>query len=275
MKMAKISLLLLFGIFLSISFFSCLKTDAVIPALKPPTLGDKKVLIEEFTGVKCVNCPDGSAEIESLLAIYGENLIAVSIHAGSFAVPYQGQDDYSTPEGKEILEYVGIPFGYPTAVIDRKLFKDESFLQLTKGQWAGFIREQAESKLKVNVKLVNSYDAASRNMNATVTVTALENLDNANVTILLTESGIVGKQLTSSGLKTEYEHKHMLRKVLSRPTGDLLADKLLSGTPISKSYSFTLPNGWVPEKCEVIAFVHQNNGTSKEVLQAEQQHLVK
>ena len=49
---------------------------------------DRKVLIEEFTGVRCVNCPAGSAEIQNLLSVYGEQLIAISIHAGFYANPY-------------------------------------------------------------------------------------------------------------------------------------------------------------------------------------------
>src|ERR1700741_1300369 len=96
---------------------------AVIRPVGPPELGDRKVLIEEFTGVRCVNCPDGSAEIENLLSLYGGNLVAVSIHSGFFSDPYPDNlYDFRTPEGDQLLNYLGQPLGYPTAVIDRKLF---------------------------------------------------------------------------------------------------------------------------------------------------------
>ena len=63
----------------------------------------KKVLIEEFTGVRCVNCPEGSEKIETLLAIHGERLVAVSIHAGFFATAFSGEEEFNTPEGEALL----------------------------------------------------------------------------------------------------------------------------------------------------------------------------
>ena len=39
----------------------------------------RQVIIEEFTGVRCVNCPAGSSAIQDLLAIHGERLVAVSM----------------------------------------------------------------------------------------------------------------------------------------------------------------------------------------------------
>lgn len=46
----------------------------------------KRVLIEDFTGQRCVNCPNASEMIESLQEQYGaENVIAVGIHSGPFS----------------------------------------------------------------------------------------------------------------------------------------------------------------------------------------------
>ena len=94
----------------------------------------RQVLIEEFTGVRCVNCPDGSEAIETLLNIHGEQLVAVSIHSsGSFSVPNdENAYDFRTTEGDNILSFLGEPIGYPTAVVNRKKFPDEFDLQLGK-----------------------------------------------------------------------------------------------------------------------------------------------
>ena len=43
------------------------------------------VLLEEFTGHTCTVCPDGAREVERLLDVYGDSLIAVGVHAGTFA----------------------------------------------------------------------------------------------------------------------------------------------------------------------------------------------
>ena len=42
----------------------------------------RTVLLEDFTGQKCVNCPRGTKVIEQLQEAYGEGIIAVGIHSG-------------------------------------------------------------------------------------------------------------------------------------------------------------------------------------------------
>ena len=49
------------------------------------TLGGRVVLLEEFTGQNCSNCPTAHRTIEALQEQYGASLVSVSIHAGSFA----------------------------------------------------------------------------------------------------------------------------------------------------------------------------------------------
>ena len=46
----------------------------------------KRVLIEDFTGQRCVNCPSATETIKQLQDTYGkENVIAVAIHSGPFS----------------------------------------------------------------------------------------------------------------------------------------------------------------------------------------------
>ena len=48
---------------------------------------DKKVLIEDFTGHTCQNCPDAARELDAISAIYPDQIIGMAIHVGSFAKP--------------------------------------------------------------------------------------------------------------------------------------------------------------------------------------------
>ena len=80
---------------LTVVLGSCTEIAPVVPAL-----GDRKVLVEEFTGVRCVNCPAGASELENLKGIYGERLVIVSIHAGDFSPPFtDSRFDFRTAEG--------------------------------------------------------------------------------------------------------------------------------------------------------------------------------
>ena len=60
--------------------------DERLVYVEPPAV-NRAVLIEDFTGQRCVNCPNAIIEIEQLEQQYGkENVIAVGIHSGPLAV---------------------------------------------------------------------------------------------------------------------------------------------------------------------------------------------
>ena len=279
--MKKIVYLLLFTILFA---SACKENMPVINCLsctdngpEPPEPQDRKVVIEEFTGVRCVNCPAGSAEIQNLLSFYGERLIAVSIHAGFYANPYpESQYDFSTSEGDNIEVFLGIPVGYPTSVIDRKLFGSEPDLQLEgTASWGGYVAEELISDVKITLELDNQWESSNRKLTVGIKGGTLEAIDEeVRLTIMITESGIIDTQLTPApaGKVNDYEHNHVLRKTITAYNGDVVASSLGVGEFVNEEYTFTLPNDWVAENCTVVAFFH--NGTSnKEVLQADEKHV--
>ncbi len=236
----------------------------------------RQVLIEEFTGVRCVQCPGGSLAIEALLGQHGDQLVAVSIHAGDFAPPYNDSNyDFRTDEGNQIINYLEKPAGYPSAVVNRKHFEGQFNLQLSQGDWAGSIVSELEIAPKVRINIEPVYDAASRELSADVTLFVDEAITDPEVrlSLMITESGIIDKQITPAGINTAYVHKHALRGMLTNWDGDPITEALTPGAEIEKSYTFTVPAEWVPEKCEIVAFVSLA-GTTKDVLQAHQVHLV-
>ncbi|MFA5783227.1 MAG: hypothetical protein WC868_13255, partial [Bacteroidales bacterium] len=94
----------------SIFLFSCDKINP--PYIENTTnnnTGDtvKKVLLEEFTGHQCPNCPQGAIIAQQLKAIYGEKLILISIHAGDFAEPGTGEFayDFRSSTGNDINSF--------------------------------------------------------------------------------------------------------------------------------------------------------------------------
>ena len=127
---------------LAVVLGSCTEIPPVVPAL-----GDRKVLVEEFTGVRCVNCPAGASELENLKGIYGERLVIVSIHAGDFSPPFtDSRFDFRTAEGDALEKRLGAPLGYPTAVINRKKFTGQTGLQVGRSQWAGLIAAESNAE---------------------------------------------------------------------------------------------------------------------------------
>jgi len=264
---------LLFFVILSVSLFRCLDKNSVeIPALGSGVESDRKVLIEEFTGVRCVNCPDGSAEIQNLLALHGENLIAISIHSGFFSKPYdENKYDFRTADGDAIASLLGEPQAFPTAIIDRRLFAGQNERQLSKQSWAGYIQNELAESPKFNISMESDFDEANRSLNVKVIVIPLENVsENLNLSVLLTEDDIEDYQITPAGKIPDYKHKHVFRRVLTNDVSGVgIGSSFTKGQSVEMNFSATISVEWKANNCHIVSFVHKN-GTDLDVLQAEQ-----
>jgi hypothetical protein len=248
------------------------------PVVNESSVSDqsRQVLIEEFTGVKCVNCPAGSEAIKNLIDIHDPQLIAVSIHAGFFSTPYNDSSfDFRTDEGDAVLSFVGEPLGFPTAVINRKLFQGEMDLQISQNQWADFINQEINISPKIKLAIKTQYEESSRELQAEVSIFVQENINDEDVrlSIMITESHIIDYQLTPGGKESEYEHNHVLRGMMTNFDGNPLSEELTTGSSYCKKHTMIVPIEWNVNNCEIISFVH-TGGSSKEIFQAHQESLI-
>ncbi len=229
----------------------------------------RRVLIEEFSGVRCVNCPAGSDAIENLLRLYNGRLIAISIHAGFFANPYpESKYDFRTSDGNQLLSLLTEPFGYPSAVVNRRRFDGEFGIQLGLSKWAGYIAHDAAEKPRVRLDLQRTYNPDSRRLDLTVRIDILETLTQPDVrlSVALTEDDVEDVQLTPLGKQADYKHKHVLRDMLSNFDGNPIPETKSAGLSLSRTLTYTLPPDWNVSKCKLVAFVHVG-GDRKDVLQ--------
>lgn len=242
----------------------------------PVDMQMRQVLIEEFTGVRCVNCPAGSEAIEVLLGQHGQQLVAVSIHAGFFATPYaESNEDLSNNQGESIMSLVSEPIGFPTAVVNRKLFDGEEGRQIGQGQWAGKIAEELIGDPTVRIDIQNTFNDGDRTLTADIDLYVVEDVvaEDLRLSVYLTENNISDYQQTPSGVQSDYTHKHVFREALTAVEGDQLSESFTAGAVVSRTLTFTLPANYNANECEVVAFVHQGGGTL-DVIQAHQAHVV-
>lgn len=262
--------------------FGCDENEPTIPCLSCDTTGgpnlpqDRVVIIEEFTGVRCVNCPQGSAEIENLLSIHGDRMVAVSIHSGFFANPYPiNQYDFRTADGDAVRDLLGIPLGYPSAVVNRKLFDGEDDLQVVQQTWGGYISQQLDEVADVSLNLTSTYNDTDRSLTVNAQGKAFANInEEVRISILIAESNIMDAQLlpSSSDPDPNYIHKHVFRDMLTNSDGDPFATSLALNDTFEEEYTYTLPDEWEADNCNIIAFVHLA-GADLKVLQAAEEHL--
>ncbi|HQW26860.1 MAG TPA: Omp28-related outer membrane protein [Saprospiraceae bacterium] len=254
----------------------CFEEQKVIEPFVPS--GNRVVLLEEFTGKGCTNCPKGSRELENLLIQFPNNLVAVSLHAGFFANPQffpLGTYDLRTDEGEFLIDYLSQPIGYPSGVVNRVPVNGD--MQLGLNQWASAISSAIQVPPAIELSIVRTFDPLTRQVVVTVNGIGKEVLEGEiRLSIMLTESGIIDAQddLEAGGIVPDYVHKHVLRDMLTPSTGANILNGISVGQTFSQTYTKTLEDIWVADDMEIIAFVSLVNGSDFPVLQAASVHLV-
>ncbi|WMX14372.1 MULTISPECIES: Omp28-related outer membrane protein [unclassified Aureispira] len=251
-----------------------------IPPQITPCQTNRVVLVEEFTGIDCVNCPTGAEKLEVLSKQNPGKIIVVGIHAGYFATDHNGFD-LRCSDGVNLESlYLGPVSGYPAASINRKVFEGESDVVTDLSEWAGYIGSEICERPIAELSLTNTFDAATRKASITVDMTPstffVDAIDeNLAITVMITESNIVGYQKTPAGSDPAYVHKHVLRDVLSDDyTGDVVITK---GNVLSAQQKvisdYPIPADWNIDNCYAVAFIHYKGDNNKTILQAVEAHI--
>jgi hypothetical protein len=255
---------------------------------------DKKVLIEDFTGHLCPNCPDAARELDAIHDIYGDQIIGMALHVTkSFARPYPAsqapafQYDFRTNWGDYWDAFYGISdAGLPRGMINRIGYQDESH-KLGKDEWATTVAN--ELKKEIDFKIYISSDETSISITSEV-----QNNINAdyNLVVCLTESNIINWQKDGQENVENYEHNHVLRTVL---LDEVLSNSTnyVAGQQIEKTINYDLATleqfnidystnniaelgngnagGWNANNMSVITYIYNSN--TKEIVQVEEAHL--
>lgn len=220
------------------------------------------VLVEDFTGIKCPNCPEASHYAHSLLeGTYKDKMILVGVHAGNLAKPNTSGDfiaDYRTDVGTDLyntflLDHV------PVASINRIV--DGGVHWLEKGLWEAKIAEEVAKDAEIKMDITTTYNDATRSLSISVAnefltdATATENL-----VVYLIEDGIISPQDSMGVHVHDYEHRNMLRGSLNTSWGENLSTTAITtGTKITKDYTYTIDPNFNVDNCSVVAFVHNND----------------
>ena len=245
--------------------------DSVFVSNSIPAAQTKHVIIEEFSGVRCVNCPAGNAYIKQISDENPGRIISAVLHTGGFAVPYpDSTEDFESEETKNVGSFLQV-VGFPSATVDRALFDGQTDIPMLAApltNWGVAADERMTLVPPVNVTVSGTYNASDRSVRVRLEMVYTEAVagDN-NFTIYLIENKIIDPQLDLDGYVANYEHNHVVRKFLTASQGtSVTSQELVSGLTAIKEFEVVLEENWVPENMEVVAFVHRT-GDSKEILQ--------
>lgn len=265
---------------IAFAFSACDKVEAPYQTGFDCESGNQNVLIEDYTGHTCVNCPGAALTAHEIQANCEERVIIVAVHAGYFAEPLEGTKfdyDFRTPTGNVWNDYFGI-ISNPNGLVNR-MNNDGNYI-FSPGQWAAESTKLLANNSPVNISIDNDFNTLTNKLTTTIDANFVDGLDgNYNLVVCLTEDHIIKPQKNNNSSIgsvpeiVEYEHMHVLRKVLTQQWGnELLSGSIDANQKISKTLELSFDGtDWVAENCNVVAFI--TNVSDKSVVQVNESAL--
>jgi len=279
MKEVKIIVVL---IALAFAFQACDKVEPPYKLGIDCDLGTKKVLIEDYTGHGCVNCPGAAVIAHDLQEQCEDKIIIMAVHAGYFAsTDAFGPDytyDFNTEAGTTWNDYYSI-VGNPKGMVNR--VDGGSGVVTVPEKWSKTVVNELELIADIEVNITNIYDENDSTLTTTVSGEFLAVIDGEfSLVVCITENDIVQPQKNNDAEIgdtpdwLDYVHQHVLRNVLNNAWGQEIASGEVSiGEDYSKTYTQDFKgHDWVPENCHIVAFVYQDS--DKSILQVEEAAVV-
>jgi hypothetical protein len=234
-----------------------IEIDAVVP--------QRAVLLEEFTGQMCVNCPEAHAVIKQLKEQYGDAFIPVSIHAGVFGMSEKEYTDslsqgLMTDDGDYYANMWSIK-NYPQGVFNR----NSGALGVNK--WAASIVDELAKASDIDIELSASYNFVTNTVEIQTELKPIANIE-GYLQLWITESNIISFQLNGSEYDENYVHDHVYRASVNTTSGEKVT--LIENVFPTFSHSISVKPLWKPQNLSVVAFVYNNSG----VLQAAETDVV-
>ena len=232
--------------------------DERLTYVEPPEVG-RAVLIEDYTGQYCVNCPRATQEIERLIEQYGDTtVIAVAIHSG----PFSKQKGVASPLYTEVGDLYFNQWGLssqPVGLVDR-LYSSMPFAYT---DWGAGVNYEIGFKAPVSFVTTTSLNSFSQQLAIVVQTIGLdEERVSGKLQVWLVEDSIDSFQYMPDGsMQEHYNHMHVLRACVNGPWGEDVS--VAHGEVDIKYYNLTMDPAWVPKHCALVTFVYDDQGVKQ------------
>ncbi len=228
--------------------------------------GKRVTLLEDYTGVKCNNCPAAAEIAQQLQEQYGSHLVVLGVHPKTpLQNPAGGFPDFRTDDGHEWNTDFNIG-AYPSGLVNR------TGGVLGAAQWTTAVNSYMGAEAPVRLIVKTNYFDSDRTLQISVHSKFLQTIESNNVrlTICMMEDNIVGKQTTPDGVIEDYNHRHVFRGTADGQTwGRVLngdGENITVGTNIITNMKFTVSDEYNAENFYIVAFISDYN--TDEVLMA-------
>lgn len=260
----------------------------------------QNILVEDYNGMTCENCPSAASEVDTLISLYGSRIIPLSVNYGYYATPplaspYNGWD-FTTAVGNDYGNlFITQSSSFPAGMINR-LHVPQGLNNMGYAQWGDTVKNIINANTgpaPIKLVLTTAYNVSSRVLTTAATVTFLKAYSgNYNIVLLLTQDSINAPQNVAGTLNSNYKHRFVLRdKITTSDWGDILVSGSATANQVftTQTYSYTLNAGYpqspgsgcsqIPcdyTKCSVVAYIYDaatSSSTHYQVMQAQQKKI--
>ena len=200
---------------------------------------NKNVLIEDYTGHTCNNCPPAAIVAKGLEDANPDRVFVLSVHAGGAENSFQlvssnFPTDFTTDAGTNYTVDIDGFFGNPSGMVNRGFLSGSSSLWMKSSDWGSKTSELLSANdLKVNLQIQAEFYPETKGVFVHYEIEALQDLgSNAKILVCLAEHKVISPQkLQDQTTNENYEHHNVLSGILSNSNyGDIInSGGLLTG----------------------------------------------
>lgn len=236
-----------------------------------------RMLIEDFTGWRCVNCPNMAAFLaNNIESVYPSVIVSLHPSANTLSNTDKAPFNLSCTLADEIANSVAgsniaSSMSLPAVSLDQKAYDGQTIQSGDTTTVYNALRSFAFEQYTLyyikgapyaNVAIKAEKQADNKFQLSTLIVPGKFSNRNVCLQLWLLESGILAYQSTQSGMIQNYENNHVLRAAINGNQGEIIS---LTEENIVKKHTLSFDNTeYVADNCNVVAII--SDPTTHEVI---------
>ena len=221
-----------------------------------PTGGSKTVLIKDFTGARCVNCPAAAETVHELQHQLGEDRIFIlSVHAGFLAQPLGQFPNFLTDEG---TEWYNNHDSNPLFTVDHVALTDGATLNVE--QIDTPVSDALAEPQLFDISISNTYDEGSHLLKVENRFEPTgDGSGEYYATVCLVEDSLVGWQTIPGGVDREYVFRNVFRGTLNGADGELVSNgAFYVDDSFATTCSMELDSTFNADQCYIMTYIYDH-----------------
>lgn len=220
----------------------------------PPTV-QRAVLLEDFTGQRCVNCPEANQTAHELQADYGtDKVVVVAHHSAPYGLwPSREQVGLRTALADRYAQHWKVEM-QPSGLVNRRGGL------LNRFAWRTAVHEALQQPTPLRIALRTTRGGQGEGTSVQVELHSSAALQ-GKLQVWIVENDIVAPQILPSGFRADYVHQHVLRAAVNGDWGEHVTLKANSSS--THSYPLMLDSTWQKPHLQLVAFVYDEEGVQQ------------